>query len=61
MTQHLFLTIYELFRLNTKDNNAREEPISLKNIRKGDAAWSTHKVILGWAIDTAKQALKIAK
>ena len=49
MTRHLFRTTDELFRPNDKDDIAREEPISLKKLRKGDAAWSTKKVILGWA------------
>ena len=59
MTQHLFRAIGELFRPNNKDGIAREEPISLKKLCKGDAAWSTKKVILGWAIDTAKQVLTL--
>ena len=57
MTRHLFRAINELFR--PKENIAREEPISLKKLCKGDAAWSTKKVILGWAIDTAKQVLTL--
>ena len=54
MTQHLFRAIEELFRPNNKDDIAREESISLKKFCKGDAAWSTQKVVLGWAIDTVK-------
>ena len=59
MTRHVFHTIDELFRPNNKDNIAREEPISLQNLRKCDAAWSTQKVVLGWAIDTVKQVLTL--
>ena len=59
MTRHLFRAINELFRPNDKDDIAREEPISLKKLRKDDAAWSTNKVILGWAIDMAKQFLTL--
>ena len=47
MTRHLFCAIDELFRPNTKDDTAREEPISLKNLRKGNATWITQKVVLG--------------
>ena len=43
MTQHLIRAIDELFRPNNKDNLAREVPISLKKLRKIDAAWSTKK------------------
>ena len=49
----------ELFRPNNKENTAREETISLKKLRKGDAAWSIQKVVLGWAIDTVKQVLTL--
>ena len=59
MTRHLFHAIDELFHPNNKDDIAREEPISHKKLRKGDAAWITKKVILGWAIDTAKQVLTL--
>ena len=59
MTQHLFRAIDELFCFNNKDDISWEDPISLKNLRKGDAAWSTQKVVLGWAIDTVKQLLTL--
>ena len=59
MTRHVFHTIDELFRPNNKDDIAREEPISLKKLRKGDAAWITQKVVLGWAVDTLKQFLSL--
>ena len=59
MTRNIFRNINELFRPNNKDDIARKEPISLKKLRKGDAACSTKKVILGWAIDTAKQVLTL--
>ena len=59
MTRHLVHAIGELFRPNNKDNIAREEPICLKKLRKGDAAWSTQKVVLGWAIDTVKQVVTL--
>ena len=57
MMRHLFRAIKKIFRPNTKDDTSQEEPISLKNLRKGDATWSTQKVVLGWAIDTVKQVL----
>ena len=59
MTRQLFRAINGLFRPNDKDDIAREEPISLKKLRKGDNAWITKKVILGWTIDTAKQVITI--
>ena len=59
MTRHLFCTIDKLFQPNNKDDIAREEPIYLKNPCKGDAAWSTQKVVLSWGIDTVKQVLNL--
>ena len=60
MTRHLFCAINELFRTNNKDKNAQEEPISLKKLCKGDAAWSTQKVVLSWSIDTVIQVLTLS-
>ena len=59
MTRHLFRAINKLFRPNNKDDITREEPISLKKLCKGDAAWSTQKVVLGWAINTVKHVLTL--
>ena len=59
MTRHLFRAIDGLFRPNNKDDIVREELISLKKPRKGDAAWITQKVVLGWDIDTVKQVLTL--
>ena len=56
---HLFRAIDKLFCSNNKDKITREDPISIKKIHKDDAAWSTQKVVLGWAIDTVKQVLTL--
>ena len=59
MKRYLFRAIEELFCSNKKDDIAREEQISLKKLRKGDATCSTQKVVLCWAIDTVKQVLTL--
>ena len=59
MTRKLFHAIDELFHPNEKDDIVREEPISLKKLRKGDATWTTKKVIIGWSTDMAKQVLTV--
>ena len=59
MTRPLFCAIDILFQPNDKDDPAREEPISLKKLRKGDATWSMEKFVLGWSIDTVKQVLTL--
>ena len=41
------------------DLPARQEPASVKKMRKGDATWSTRKVMLGWIIDTVQQTIEL--
>ena len=43
-----------IFRANNNHDNptVRKEPISKSKLLKGDACWSTTKVILGWTLDT---------
>ena len=43
----------KVFRpLDPDDNPHRQEPASIKKLLKGDGAWDTRKIILGWIIDT---------
>jgi hypothetical protein len=37
----------------------REEPVSVKKLRKGDGAWHTRKVILGWQVDTVALTIEL--
>ena len=50
-----------VFRPNdaADDPSTRREPISLKKLDKGDACWSTHKIVLGWLIDTLKGTIEL--
>jgi hypothetical protein len=50
----LFETVDQVFRPLEPSDTAfnREEPISVKKLSKGDGAWDTKKVILGWEVDT---------
>ena len=41
------------------DPSIRHEPISAKKLDKGDACWSTRKVILGWLIDTLQGTIEL--
>ena len=34
------------------DSPFRQEPISVKKLKKGDADWDTQKTILSWDVDT---------
>lgn len=56
----LFHTIDQVLRpLHPSDPPTRQEPISEKKLRKGDARWSTRKVILGWVLDTVAQTIEL--
>jgi hypothetical protein len=56
----LFHTLDEVLRPNdTVDCDARQEPISIKKLMKGDAHWATTKQILGWLIDTINQTIAL--
>mmetsp|Transcript_21377 Transcript_21377/g.62348 ORF Transcript_21377/g.62348 Transcript_21377/m.62348 type:complete len:118 (+) Transcript_21377:3723-4076(+) len=46
-TRHIFHTVDRLFRQNDYDHTIRQEPNSIKNLRRGDAYWSTQKKVLG--------------
>ena len=56
----LFECIDKIFRpLKPGDPAARQHPISLKKLRKGDARWETRKVTLGWILDTVQESLEL--
>jgi hypothetical protein len=38
--------------LHPSDNTVRKEPNSVKKLAKGNAYWSTQKIVLGWLVDT---------
>jgi hypothetical protein len=46
-------------KLDKKDGAHRQEPASIKKMRKGDAIWATRKVILGWTIDTLEMTVEL--
>jgi hypothetical protein len=37
----------------------RDEPASIKKLKKGDGAWTTSKVILGWQVDTITKSVAL--
>ena len=45
--------------LDPSDGNFRQEPASVKKLKKGDANWSTKKVVLGWAVDTVAKTIEL--
>jgi hypothetical protein len=56
----LLHTLDRVFRpLDSGDSEHRQEPASVKKLRKGDATWSTRKVILGWILDSIQLTLEL--
>jgi hypothetical protein len=45
--------------LESDDSVHRQEPASVKKMAKGDSAWSTVKVILGWVINTVDHTISL--
>ena len=41
------------------DEPHRQEAVSLKKLLKGDGAWDTRKLILGWIIDTYRRTIEL--
>ena len=60
MRRTLFSTIDQvLWPLEPTDNPCRKEPNSTKKLAKGDAAWGTRKIVLGWLIDTVRRTIEL--
>jgi hypothetical protein len=58
--QILLHTMDRVFRpLDSTDSSFRQEPVSVKKLCKGEAAWTTRKVILGWIIDTVNLTIEL--
>ena len=58
--RRLFHCIDRVLRpLSPDDPATRQEPISTKKLSKGDAAWATRKVMLGWLVDSAAETIEL--
>ena len=55
----LLHTLDVVFRPLEPEEEHRQEPASVKKLRKGDACWSTRKVILGWLIATLAGTIQL--
>ena len=58
-THHIFSSINDLFLPNNSRDWAREDPIFIQNVEKGDAEWSTKTNLLGWVIDMINLVLTL--
>ena len=61
MSQHLFRYIDLLFRPKNPLDVAKEEPILLNKLEKGNMQLIVKKTVLVWAIDTSHQILTLPR
>ena len=59
LRRHLLSTIDRVLAQPNSEESYRREAVSLKKLMKGDGAWSTRKIILGWVIDTVRQTVEL--
>ena len=58
----LFQALEKVFQpLDADDTKFRQEPVSVKKLWKGDAYWSTSKIILSWLLDTITKTIFLPK
>jgi len=59
----LLNSISRIFRhdLHPADGHTRKQTISQSKLDKGDGAWSTEKVILGWLLNTAAGTIQLPR
>ena len=58
--EHLLHSLDKVLRgLSPEDTPHRQEPASVKKMKKGDATWTTRKIILGWVVDTVAQTIEL--
>ena len=56
----LLHSLDRVFRpLEPLDNPHRQEPASIKKLLKGNATWTTRKIMLGWLIDTVAGTIEL--
>jgi hypothetical protein len=56
----LFHCLDEVMRpVSPSDPESRQEPASVKKLKKGDAHWATRKVVLGWLLDTVRMTIEL--
>jgi hypothetical protein len=58
--QHLLHSLDQVLRkLEPGDSQYRQELTSVKKLTKGDACWTTRKIILGWVVDTVAETVEL--
>lgn len=59
MRRHLLWAVDEVLATPDVSDTDRNEAVSMKKLLKGDGAWETRKLILGWIVDTVRQTIEL--
>ena len=59
LRRHLYHAIDDVLASPDASVEQRNEALSLKKLLKGEGAWETRKVLLGWIVDTIRQTIEL--
>ena len=59
MRRHLLWAVDAILATPDVSDTQRNEAVSLKKLLKGDGAWETRKLLLGWIVDTVRQTIEL--
>ena len=59
LRRHLYHAIDDILASPNVSVEQRNEALSLKKLLKGEGAWETRKVLLGWIVDAMRQTIEL--
>ena len=59
MQRHLLWAVDSILATPDVSDTQRNEAVSLEMLLKGDVAWETRKLLLGWIVDTVRQTIEL--
>ena len=61
LRRHLLWAVDAVLSTPDVSDTDRNEAVSMKKLLKGDGAWETRKLILGWIVDTVRQTIELPR
>ena len=59
LRRHLLWAVDAVLSTPDVSDTDRNEAVSMKKLLKGDGAWETRKLILGWIVNTIRQTIEL--
>ena len=59
LRRHLLWAVDSVLAMPDVSDTDRNEAVSMKKLLKGDGAWETRKLLLGWIVDTVRQTIEL--